>query len=558
MYTGEAFTIEQIISSLEEVYDFVCILKNESGRFKYEYLSAPFNKNEPSLSNPLNQWIEDVHSTLVANYLISYYTQAVQKKKPIVFTDHSMADSEKVVKKTYVFPILDKEEEVTYLITYSEAVNSLHMIEPLTGTLSFQLFCDKVKNEFEASIGESSDRMQESAILYLNVDQFKSIMEWIGHTYIDELLVEWTKRISLVLSTYRYQISRLNGDEFLLYIPRCKHIYGVVKNIQAALSIPYEIKGNEISVTVGVGIRKINRFDENPEKYIREAYDAMVRAKSKGRNEICFYEDQKNQPEKLVQSRLESEVSKAFDRDEFTLYFQPIIQGDSSLVHYEALIRWHSPSLGTVSPERFIYAAEQTDLIIQIDYWVFDQVCKYLARFSDKSKKVSVNLSLKTVESVFLEEQLMSSITRYQIDPNSIELEITEHSIMRNTAETIAKLERLKRCGFSIVIDDFGVSNASLNHLRLLPVDKIKIDKLFIDNIKSDNKEWKIVESIVLLAKTLGLRVTVEGVETKDQYYLLKNGNCDEFQGYLFSKPVPFDLIEKTETNIKELLQKLI
>ncbi len=278
----------------------------------------------------------------------------------------------------------------------------------------------------------------------------------------------------------------------------------------------------------------------------------MYNAKENGKNSYRFY---KTEMEKQIKDsiQLEKDLRQAIKNDEFELFYQPLFDLEQNkITTLEALIRWQKPGEGYVSPAEFIPFAEKTGLITEIGQWVLQEACSQKKKWLEKGfndLSVSINISAKELEAANFYEDLVKQINNKEIDCHKIELEITESDVMKNLNKNIKILEKLRKLGIKVSLDDFGTGYSSLNYLRKMPIDNIKIDRSFINNILSDQKEKRILSSIIELSKTIGLKITVEGIENEDQLQYIKDKKCDRAQGYLLARPAPAAELENYLAN---------
>ncbi|MED1600466.1 bifunctional diguanylate cyclase/phosphodiesterase [Alkalihalophilus marmarensis] len=549
---NKTIQLRNIIKTLEELHDIVFLMEYVEGRFKYAYFSHRALEYASLTEDCLGKYIDDVYPAYIAEHLQQMYLEAIHKRKPVTYKDKMNVDSMNQMGKSVITPIVEEDGFINYLLCFTEKLTHDDFFDSLTGLPSIK----GLKEKLESKVKNAPDK--QLAVCYLKINQFERIVDLIGHESMDEFTVEMTNRMLRVLQFEESGLARVAGDEYIFYVVSDKEICQVAAEIQRQLQAPYLIDEMNLSVQSVMGIA-YKRNEELPiEHLINQSYHAMFQAKQKGGQAITVFNFNKHTNEVMNKPILERELRKAISRKELTLYFQPIVHVETSTVHFEALLRWFSPKLGTIPPDVFILVAEDRDFIQLIDEWVIEKACEFLRSLNDPKAKVAVNLSPKTLAAPSIESRLIEGISEYGISAEQIELEITEHSLLKNEQAIIHKLSRLKEVGFSVAIDDFGVSNASLNYLRLLPVDKIKIDKVFIHNIENETKEYHIVHSIISLARKLGLRVTAEGVETSEQAEMLLESKCDELQGYYFSKPVDEHSLPEAVKELQGRLKVLV
>ncbi|MGK5052530.1 EAL domain-containing protein [Janthinobacterium sp. RB2P8] len=418
------------------------------------------------------------------------------------------------------------------------------------------------RSQFYASLTHSLSQAAEHqwavAVLFMDIDRFKNINDTLGHTIGDDLLRQFSSRLVDCLRV-RDTIGRFGGDEFatILVLPDgAQHAVGVVDKIREAMRKPFELQGHEVTVTVSIGISVYPDDGVDADTLIQYADTAMYRAKEAGRDAFRFFTAEMN-VQSMARLDMENALRRAIDNQEFVLFFQPkvnIISGRISGA--EALIRWRRPGHGMVSPALFIPLLEETGLIVRVGNWVLDEACKKISEWGASSigpVHLSVNVSGIQFFVGGLEEEVLKAISKYDIAPELLELELTESSLMSNAEETIAVLRNLKALGIQISIDDFGTGYSSLAYLKRFPIDKLKIDIAFVREVTSNPDDAAIVLAIISMAHSMKLEVIAEGVENDAQLAYLRRHGCDEMQGYYFSRPVPQEEFEQMLMKGKQL-----
>lgn len=418
--------------------------------------------------------------------------------------------------------------------------------DPLTGLPNRRLFTELL----EHAIKRAEREHQQIALLFVDLDRFKSINDSLGHQVGDKLLYEVSKRIHHTVRDSDV-VARLGGDEFLVMmddIQTAEDAAIVAQKIIYALQVEFYIEGKEIFIGASVGISVFPKDGNNVEGLIKAADIAMYQIKNRGKNNYCFYSEElsKNAVERFT---LESELRHALERKQFEVHYQPqisLLTGE--IIGAEALIRWCHPTLGMVSPARFIPIAEETGIIVQIGEWVLRQAAKQaMAWINDgyTMQWISVNVSgIQIMRSNFY-DTVYGILVETDCNPNVIELEITESTVMQNTEFVIDTFNNIKHLGVRVAIDDFGTGYSSLSNLKRLPLSKIKIDQSFVRGLPDDLNDAAITNTINAMARNLGFSVIAEGVETNEQAEFLKNMGCEEAQGYLYGKPI--NVIEFTK-----------
>lgn len=383
------------------------------------------------------------------------------------------------------------------------------------------------------------------AVLFLDLDRFKILNESLGHFIGDQLLVGIARRLESCLRP-EDTIARLGGDEFAVLLEDVEHIDDVnrvAERIQHHLSQPFALGGHEVFTTASIGIALSTRGYEKPEDILRDSDTAMYRAKAggKARHEV-FNPDMHSDAVALLQ--LETDLWRAIERREFTLYYQPIIALQTGRIHgFEALVRWLHPRRGLISPSEFIPIAEETGLILPIGWWVIreaaHQIRKWQIEYGDDSPlSVSVNLSGRQFADPDLVEKIAIILEETNLDPRRLVLEITESVIMENAESLVELISRLKALEIELHIDDFGTGYSSLSYLHRFPIDKLKIDRSFISQMNERTENAEIARAIVTLAHTLGMGVIAEGIESQEHVDQLKEFQCECGQGFYFCRPL--------------------
>nr|WP_275580292.1 EAL domain-containing protein [Bacillus mesophilus] len=383
------------------------------------------------------------------------------------------------------------------------------------------------------------------SILFIDLDRFKLINDTLGHYYGDLLLIETAKRLSDILSA-KGMVSRQGGDEFILLLEDTgrSEVEEIAKKIIERFTFPFDLEGKEIFSTPSIGISMYPEDGQDSDTLVRNADLSMYEAKRKGKNRYRFFEATQIKTASNTVS-MEINLRKALRNQEFLLHYQPIVNLENGeMTGVEALLRWESPNRGLVSPLEFIPLAEETGLIVPIGEWVMLQACQQLKQWHNlgyKKVDISVNVSMRQ----FQEENFVCSVeqvlTKTGLEPHYLTIEITE-SIMQNTNESISIINKLKELGVKIAIDDFGTGYSSLSVLRDLSLDKIKIDKTFVNDIGT-NKDF-ILKTMIDLAKNLKMQIVAEGIENGQHVEFLKNHNCDFGQGFYFARPSSAHAIE--------------
>jgi len=383
-----------------------------------------------------------------------------------------------------------------------------------------------------------------AAILFLDLDHFKDVNDSLGHAVGDELLKASSKRLQELLRD-EDTLARLGGDEFVIILNEVEDtedIITVVEKIVDNFNQHFNLSSYVVNSTVSVGVCVYPNDGSDVDELMKAADAAMYKAKEVGRNTYAFYESEMNELA-LRRHRIANDLRAAIDKGELSLVYQPQVDLKlGKVIGAEALLRWTHSELGFISPAEFVPIAESTGLIKTIGMWVIDTACADAAFWQKQGHtniKVSVNLSALQFRQSDLPESINKLLKKHQLTPNALELEITESMLMRDVEQAIKTLQRMKRMGLQIAIDDFGTGYSSLSYLRRFPLDSLKIDRTFIDEVCVDPDDTAITLAIISMAKSLRLKVVAEGVETTQQWDFLCQHGCDEVQGYLVSKGLP-------------------
>lgn len=457
-----------------------------------------------------------------------------------------------------IFALNDSVEQVThYIITIadlSESKDAQTLIDFLAHRDSLTGLANRlmVRKQFEQMVATAKvgGGISNVLIMCLDLDRFKVINDSLGHAVGDQLLKHLASRLSDLLSK-GCLLSREGGDEFLI-ITDCRDCADkaeeIAQKILAEVSKGDVIDHHRLSVTTSIGAAVYPNDGVDFSELLMNAENALYSSKKRGGNCFSMFTPQMD-AEARLRMELESCMRNAVASDEFQLVYQPKVSLETGcIVGAEALVRWNSPVLGFVSPANFIPLAEETGLILDIDEWVVGSVCQQISLWRSRGidiNKVSVNLSALQFQRGDLITLIESVLSASDVDPYHLDLEITEGLLMWNFDSAIAILNKLKDVGVSISLDDFGTGYSSLSYLQKLPIDTLKIDKTFVDEIHLNKRDAAITGTIIALANSLGLNVVAEGVEHREQYELLKENRCHEIQGYYFSKPLAPDDFEQ-------------
>ncbi|WP_236019041.1 putative bifunctional diguanylate cyclase/phosphodiesterase [Geomonas propionica] len=486
---------------------------------------------------------------------------AIAKRAPLSFDYRILLEGGERTLHAELVTVLDEEgeavsltgtiQDITERKRAEEQIRLLAYYDALTGLPNRRFFQQQLEQALV--FANRNDRML--AVLFLDLDRFKLVNDTLGHGVGDRLLQDVADRLlrcvrrSDCLARAEDDcppslVSRLGGDEFTIMLSDIEHFQDVAKvarRILDTVSVPYSLEGQEVFVSTSIGI-SLYPFDATTASdLIRNADGAMYQAKEQGRNGYQIYDESMN-AKALERIILESQLHKALKDEEFEVYYQPQVScRTGEVVGIEALVRWNSKELGVVEPGRFLPLAEEIGLVIQIDQWVMREACRQHKLWIDQGLPpvtIAVNISGQQ----FLKNELLDTVTAVLessgLDPGLLELELTEGVLMAHTERTVKTLQALKGMGVRLAIDDFGTGFSSLSYLKRFPLDVLKIDRTFINDITNDPDDAAITLATIEMAHTLKLQVIAEGVETQAQLEFLTKNRCDMFQGYLFSKPM--------------------
>jgi len=423
--------------------------------------------------------------------------------------------------------------------------------DDLTGLPNQALFYDRIHQGIER--GCRHDEL--SAVLIIDIEMFSQINASLGRAGGDKLLKEVAERLNSIVrksdGVARLSVSRVAGDEFAVLfndIPKKEQVTWAVKRLMDVVNQPVEIEGNTIHLKCHVGISLYPTDADNVEGLLNNAMSAKQYSK-KHKSEFGYqFFDRHVQELSVKHMHLEADLYRAIENEEWTLLYQPKLDvAQREVIGVEALVRWNHPQRGLLSPVEFIEFAEERGLIVQIGGWVIREACRQLRSWMDEGIqdcKIAINISSVQLIQSDIVHQVLSCLEEFRVPPRLFEIEITETILMENVSKAIDSLERLHARGISVAIDDFGTGYSSLSYLKTLPIDSLKIDRGFVHDICTDGNDQKIVQTLISMAHSMGMKVVAEGVETRDQFDLLSKYQVNEIQGNLLSKPVSADEIE--------------
>ena len=446
-------------------------------------------------------------------------------------------------------------QDITDRKVAENEIEHLAFYDSLTQLPNRRLLLDRLHQ----ALASSARYGREGALLFIDLDNFKNLNDTLGHDIGDLLLQQVAQRLESCIREGD-TVARLGGDEFVVMlldlseqpIEAAAQTESTGEKILAALSRPYQLDTLAYRCSASIGVTLFNDNQQGPDELMKQADIAMYQAKKSGRNSLRFF-DRQMQENISARVSLESELHNAIEFRQFHLYYQ--IQVDSSPRPFgaEALIRWIHPERGLVSPAQFIPLAEETGLIVSIGQWVLETACAQIKAWQQEALTrdlvLAVNVSAHQFHQVDFVAQVQAVVQRYAINPMLLKLELTESLLLKNIEDTIAIMNELNQSGVQLSLDDFGTGFSSLQYLKRLPLNQLKIDRSFVRDISFDSSDKAIVRTIIAMAQSLNVDVIAEGVETEEQRQFLLNSGCTHYQGYLFGRPVP---IEQFETLLKQ------
>ena len=458
-------------------------------------------------------------------------------------------------------------ETTHYVGTFSEItrnkeaeaeIHRLAYYDPLTHLPNRRLLMDRL----DQAVAGSARSGCHGAVLFLDLDNFKTLNDTRGHAVGDLLLSDVAQRLQTgvregdTISRMGDTISRLGGDEFVVVLEdlstdateAAAQARLVGEKVRGALARPYNLNGRVFHCAASVGVTLFQDHEESVETLLKQADLALYQAKGAGRNCLRFFDPAMQSTLDEV-SALEADLRLALPQAQLQLYYQPQVDSMRRVIGAEALLRWHHPQRGSVAPDAFIPLAEETGLILPIGRWVLEAACAQIKAWSDKDAtrhlRLAVNVSPRQFRQAGFVAEVKQVLADTGADPSRLKIELTESLVIDNVAETIARMEALKALGVGFSLDDFGTGYSSLSYLKRLPLAQLKIDRSFVFDLATDPNDAAIVQTIITMGHTLGLNVIAEGVETEAQLERLDQYGCTAFQGFLFSRPVPLAAFEE-------------
>jgi diguanylate cyclase (GGDEF)-like protein len=544
----ERIETEHLLRSSKEQYALIMdtlpgLVAYTDNKFHLRFINKAFEVwFEKPLSEIINKHIADILNATDYDTLMGHFSKSTIETISYETLMKFPNEKERYVNVTLIPHIETNVMQGLYLLIsdVTPRINYLATHDPLTNLPNRSLFLAR----FTRAIKYAKTTRKKVGLLFLDLDYFKNINDTLGHDVGDQLLIKVTERLQNNVRS-NDMIARLGGDEFTIIFEDITDI-GIVNTITQKIcrsfENPFHILGKEIFITTSIGISTYPDDGAETQTLIKNADMAMYRAKEQGRNTYEFYTHTMN--EKMIRTlTLEANLRSALEKKQFFILYQPIININNNKIEtIEALIRWNCPDLGLVMPADFIPAAERIGLITSIGEWILHSTCSQITAWQEQGlppMKIAINLSAQQFKDYNnLLEKISSILKETKLDGKYLTLEITESSIIDNIDYSIKTINALKKLNITLSLDDFGTGYSSLNYLNRLPVDTIKIDRSFITNLTYNQGAVKIVTAIINMAHTLMLKVIAEGVETDEQYNILKSLGCDAIQGYLAAPPL--------------------
>jgi diguanylate cyclase (GGDEF)-like protein/PAS domain S-box-containing protein len=512
----------------------------------------------------LSMHVSDLETRDSAENIASHFERIMQKGDERYESNHRRKNGSiyHVETSAQYWPIEDGQfvvflQDISKRRQAADEIEYLAFYDPLTKLPNRRHLFDRI----EHALSMAAQTGNSGALLYLDLDNFKRLNDYNGHTVGDLLLQEVAARL---ISNLRpgdtiSRIARIGGDEFVVILEYLSEddveavtIATIVANkILAILNQPFQLVDQEFRTTVSIGIAFFDRNIQSCEDLLKHADIAMYQAKKDGRNKMRFF-DQKMLDVIQTRIELERELKFAIEQQQFVLYYQIQVNHLGQALGVEALIRWQHPDRGLLAPFDFIPIAEESELIFSIGDWVLETACQQLAKWTENTLSclltLSINVSAKQFRQPNFAVQVAEMLNKYNVNPLRLKLEITESILLDSYEVIIVTMNALKEIGVQFSLDDFGIGYSSLQYLKRLPLQELKIDQSFIRDITTDVNDLTIVSTIITMAKNMGMEVIAEGVETSEQQEILLEKGCTNYQGYLFGEAVP---IERLSANMK-------
>jgi diguanylate cyclase (GGDEF)-like protein/PAS domain S-box-containing protein len=544
---AEALQAACLTATLESISDAVLMLGHD---WRIRYMNGNAERLlQVQRSEVLGKNVWEVFPEAVDGPYYRAYHQAIDTNSPVAFEEHYAPLNLWTEIRAY-----PSEEGLTiYFRDISQRkaieaeIHNLAFYDKLTGLPNRQLLL----NRLESALDVAHRAGRPGALLFIDLDNFKSINDTRGHDKGDVLLQLVADRLNDSVRSSD-TVARFGGDEFVILLEdlgigestAVQAAQDIAGKLLLAFSAPFDIAGVEQYSTPSIGITVFNRASVSVDEVLKRADLAMYQAKAAGRNGIAFF-DPAMQARVSARAMLEADMRRALHNGEFLLHYQPQLGVDGRIMGVEALVRWDHPQRGMVPPVEFIPIAEDTNMILQLGRWVMHEACSVLAKWAGNERtamlEMAVNVSPSQFHRLDFVEQVLEVLAQTGARPDRLRLELTESLLLKDVEGTVLKMQRLREAGVSFALDDFGTGYSSLSYLHRLPLDQLKIDRSFVWDAFKQGHGAVIVRIIVALGKALKMSVLAEGVETADQLSFVTAEGCQYYQGYLFSKPLPED-----------------
>jgi len=491
------------------------------------------------------------------------YQNLIDKKKWEGEFVNKRKDGTIFYEKASIVPIIVDDKVTSYLAIKLNITDYIEQ-EKKTEFMAYHDVLTSLPNRLnfeEYFENEIIKKDKEVSLFYMDLDRFKNINDSLGHHVGDELLKIFAKRLIKIVGEDNF-VARLGGDEFIAIIDSFmqNEIYNIAEDIVDSFKEPIIIDGHTLSVTTSIGIARYPQDANNLEELMMYADSAMYDAKNHGKNQLQFFTKELSK-EINYRVEIEQELRYALEKEELYVVYQPKYSlQTNNIIGFEALIRWENEKLGFVPPDKFINVAEEIGLIVDIGYFVFENACrdfKYFKQIDPTIRSMAINVSPIQLNDIDFLDNINQICQKLEISQTGIELEVTEGYLMDDIETNIKLLDQIREYGYKVAIDDFGTGYSSFAYLKRLPINTLKIDKSFVDDITTNKKDADIVKTIINLAKNLDFNIVAEGIEYKEQEEMLYKNGADIGQGYIFSKPLKINEMRefvKNRVKIKTLV----
>ncbi|SDZ03134.1 PAS domain S-box-containing protein/diguanylate cyclase (GGDEF) domain-containing protein [Evansella caseinilytica] len=560
IYKDFLFTLKQVIEQTA-----LLLLVDRQGYIIYaskEFCKAVNRKPEELTGGDYLSLQHDSMKEPVRNGL---ETAAEQRRKTSLETTLLTKEGKPVITQTYVIPLINGGSYLNANLVVHQDMTRLRQAEKVMKEIVSMdnLTALPNRDKFERDMKMLIDQPQMDstfAVLFIDLDRFKYYNDTLGH-FTGDKLIQVIAQSLVNLRNQQLEIYRYGGDEFTLIFraPESRReVQQLAEDILRIFKHPFVVSEKELFITASVGISVFPETGKSYNDIVSQAEMAMHYVKERGKDNFQFYQRyiRTEHDDKLL---MEKRLRLAAERNDFQLYYQPQIDlREKKVIGMEALLRWNDKELGTISPTKFIPLAEETGLIIAIGDWVLEEACAQAKAWFDQGHRLRIGINISPIQ--FQRPDFVNKVKhileKTGLPASLLDLEITENVLLYNREECFKTLERLKQCGITISIDDFGTGYSSLSYLRRFPIDTLKIDQSFIREVLENSNDQAIVTSIIQLAHNMNLRVIAEGVETTAMVLFLNDRDCDEMQGYLYSKPLPAEVVTTfiQQTNPEEVL----